>query len=76
MPLQVTEELLWELFMQAGPITSVYMPKDKVTGIHQNYGFVEFRSEEVRAREPCRVARARIRASCKQQRASRMRTTR
>ncbi len=31
---------------QAGPVTSVHMPKDKVTGRHQGYGFVEFRSEE------------------------------
>jgi splicing factor 3B subunit 4 len=40
---QVTEELLWELFTQAGPVASVYLPKDRVTGAHQGYGFVEFR---------------------------------
>ena len=39
--------------MQAGPITSVFMPKDKVTGTHQNYGFVEFRSEEVGGGRVC-----------------------
>ncbi|CAL5373140.1 unnamed protein product [Camellia sinensis] len=43
---QVTEELLWELFVQAGPVVNVYVPKDRVTNLHQGYGFVEFRSEE------------------------------
>lgn len=43
---QVTEELLWELFLQAGPVTNVYVPKDRVTNTHQGYGFVEFRNEE------------------------------
>ena len=43
---QVTEEVLWELFLQAGPVTNVYVPKDRVTSTHQGYGFVEFRNEE------------------------------
>ncbi|RYR39477.1 hypothetical protein Ahy_A09g045031 [Arachis hypogaea] len=43
---QVPEELLWELFVQAGPVVNVYVPKDRVTNQHQGYGFVEFRSEE------------------------------
>lgn len=43
---QVTEEFLWELFVQAGPVVNVYVPKDRVTNLHQGYGFVEFRSEE------------------------------
>ncbi|KAK1288058.1 Polyadenylate-binding protein RBP47B' [Acorus calamus] len=43
---QVSEELLWELFVQAGPVVNVYVPKDRVTNLHQGYGFVEFRSEE------------------------------
>ncbi|XP_057459097.1 uncharacterized protein LOC130749742 [Lotus japonicus] len=43
---QITEELLWELFVQAGPVVNVYVPKDRVTNQHQGYGFVEFRSEE------------------------------
>eukprot|EP00297_Palpitomonas_bilix_P011845 CAMPEP_0113889528 /NCGR_PEP_ID=MMETSP0780_2-20120614/13555_1 /TAXON_ID=652834 /ORGANISM="Palpitomonas bilix" /LENGTH=332 /DNA_ID=CAMNT_0000878653 /DNA_START=118 /DNA_END=1116 /DNA_ORIENTATION=- /assembly_acc=CAM_ASM_000599 len=43
---QVGEELLWELFLQAGPVVNVFMPKDKVTGAKQNFGFVEFRSPE------------------------------
>jgi splicing factor 3B subunit 4 len=44
--LQVTEEILWELCVQVGPVVSVYMPKDRVTGEHQGYGFVEFKSAE------------------------------
>ncbi|KAK3007823.1 hypothetical protein RJ639_014513 [Escallonia herrerae] len=43
---QVSEELLWELFVQSGPVVNVYVPKDRVTNLHQGYGFVEFRSEE------------------------------
>lgn len=43
---KVTEELLWELMVQAGPVVNVHMPKDKVTGKHLFYGFVEFRGEE------------------------------
>jgi splicing factor 3B subunit 4 len=42
----VTEELVWELFTQAGPVVNVYLPKDRVTNAHQGYGFVEFRSED------------------------------
>ncbi|KAJ8609321.1 hypothetical protein CTAYLR_009109 [Chrysophaeum taylorii] len=43
---QLSEELLWEMMLQAGPVVNVHMPRDKVTGSHQGYGFVEFRSEE------------------------------
>lgn len=43
---QVSEELIWELFTQAGPVVNVYLPKDRVTNAHQGYGFVEFRGEE------------------------------
>lgn len=43
---KVNEELLWELMLQAGPIVSVHMPKDKVSGKHLGYGFAEYRSEE------------------------------
>ncbi|KAG1695851.1 Splicing factor 3B subunit 4 [Phytophthora capsici] len=43
---RVTEELLWELMLQAGSVCNVHMPRDKVSGAHQNYGFVEFRTEE------------------------------
>lgn len=43
---KVHDELLWELMLQAGPVVNVHMPKDKVNGQHQGYGFVEFRTEE------------------------------
>lgn len=43
---KVTEALLWELFVQAGPVVSVNMPKDRITGSHQGFGFVEFMAEE------------------------------
>lgn len=43
---KVNEEILYELCLQAGPLVSVFMPRDKVTGNHPGYGFVEFRAEE------------------------------
>ncbi|XP_022090496.1 splicing factor 3B subunit 4-like [Acanthaster planci] len=43
---KVSEALLWELFLQAGPVVNTHMPKDRVTQQHQSYGFVEFMSEE------------------------------
>jgi len=43
---KVEEALLWELFLQAGPVVNVHMPKDRITQNHQSYGFVEFMSEE------------------------------
>ena len=43
---KVNDELLWELMLQAGPVANVHMPKDKVSGNHQGYGFIEFRTEE------------------------------
>ncbi|EKU20233.1 splicing factor 3B subunit 4, partial [Nannochloropsis gaditana CCMP526] len=43
---KVTEDLLWELMQNVGPVVHVHMPRDKVTGMHQCFGFVEFRSEE------------------------------
>lgn len=44
--LKVTEEILWELCTQVGPVVHVYFPKDRVTGEHQGYGFVEFKTPE------------------------------
>jgi splicing factor 3B subunit 4 len=44
--LRVNEEILWELFIQCGPVVNVHIPRDKITGEHQGFGFVEFRSEE------------------------------
>jgi len=43
---QVNEALLWELFLQAGHVVNVHIPKDKLTQQHMGYGFIEFHSEE------------------------------
>lgn len=40
---KVTENVLWELMVQAGPVTSVNMPKDRVTANHQ--GSVEIATQ-------------------------------
>jgi len=42
----VSDELLWELMLQVGPVVSVHIPKDRITNVQQAFGFVEFRSEE------------------------------
>jgi splicing factor 3B subunit 4 len=44
--LRVTEDILWELFVQCGPVFNVHIPRDKITGEHQGFSFVEFRTEE------------------------------
>ncbi|KAF2181892.1 RNA-binding domain-containing protein [Zopfia rhizophila CBS 207.26] len=43
---RVTDQLVWELMLQAGRIQNVHLPKDRVTQTHQGFGFVEFVSEE------------------------------
>jgi splicing factor 3B subunit 4 len=43
---KTTESILWELFLQAGPVINVHIPKDRVTSQHQGYGFVEFQTPE------------------------------
>ncbi|KAJ5972655.1 uncharacterized protein N7479_002573 [Penicillium vulpinum] len=43
---RVTDSLVWELMLQVGRIVNVHLPKDRVTQLHQGYGFVEFLSEE------------------------------
>ncbi|KAL0480798.1 splicing factor 3B subunit 4 [Acrasis kona] len=43
---QVNDEILWELFLQIGPIANVYIPKDRITNTHSGYGFIEFKSEQ------------------------------
>lgn len=40
----VNEDLIWELFIQAGIVNQVYFPWDKITGEHQGYCFVEMQS--------------------------------
>jgi hypothetical protein len=42
----VSEQLLWELMLQAGPVIHVHVPRDRITNETQGFGFVEFRSEE------------------------------
>jgi splicing factor 3B subunit 4 len=44
--LKVSEAILWELMLQAGPVVNVHIPRDKLTKDHQGFGFVEFRTEE------------------------------
>eukprot|EP01128_Nolandella_sp_AFSM9_P007134 TRINITY_DN3822_c0_g1_i1.p1 TRINITY_DN3822_c0_g1~~TRINITY_DN3822_c0_g1_i1.p1 ORF type:complete len:401 (+),score=92.41 TRINITY_DN3822_c0_g1_i1:168-1205(+) len=41
---KVNEALLWELALNCGPVASVYIPRDKLTREHNNFGFVEFQS--------------------------------
>eukprot|EP00471_Norrisiella_sphaerica_P013436 CAMPEP_0184493962 /NCGR_PEP_ID=MMETSP0113_2-20130426/27435_1 /TAXON_ID=91329 /ORGANISM="Norrisiella sphaerica, Strain BC52" /LENGTH=316 /DNA_ID=CAMNT_0026879473 /DNA_START=15 /DNA_END=961 /DNA_ORIENTATION=- len=43
---QVSEELVWELMLQVGPVVNVHMPRDQVTTNHQGYCFCEFRGIE------------------------------
>lgn len=42
---RVTEELLWELFLQAGPLTNVHIPTDKGTGRNKTFAFITYRSQ-------------------------------
>ncbi|XP_013380197.1 RNA-binding protein 7-like [Lingula anatina] len=42
---EVTEELLYELFLQAGPLEKVHIAKDK-DGRRKNYSFIQFKHEE------------------------------
>lgn len=39
---KVTDALLWELMVQAGPVRHVYIPRNRITGAHFGYGFCEF----------------------------------
>lgn len=39
----VDETLLYELFIQLGPVRLLNLPKDRILRKHQGYGFVEFR---------------------------------
>lgn len=43
---QCTEELLWELMCQAGPVVSINMPRDKITHQYAGYAFCEFVDSE------------------------------
>ena len=39
---KVNESLLWELFVQGGPVVNVHMPKDRVTMMHQGKQLLVF----------------------------------
>lgn len=43
---QVTEQLLFELISHISPVVSIKMPKDRITELHQGYGFVELRTSD------------------------------
>lgn len=43
---QVDEALLHELFVQFAPVQSVRLPKDRVSGKQQGFGFVTLYTEE------------------------------
>ena len=32
---RATEPLIWELFLQVGPVVNVFLPKDRISGAHQ-----------------------------------------
>merc|ERR1711937_705701 len=40
------DAIICELFTQVGPVAHVFLPKDRVTGNTQGFGFVEFRNKE------------------------------
>ncbi|XP_069940340.1 RNA-binding protein 7 isoform X2 [Cherax quadricarinatus] len=44
-PERVTQELLYELFLQAGPLHYVRIPKDRATGKLKNFAFVCYRHD-------------------------------
>ena len=39
---KVTEEILYELFLNAGPLEKVTIPKDRETGQQKTFGFILF----------------------------------
>ncbi|KAH0787260.1 splicing factor 3B subunit 4 [Histomonas meleagridis] len=42
----VTNDILFELFNQVGPVHRVIIPRDHLTSRNQGYGFVEFRTAD------------------------------
>lgn len=42
----VTEGLLYEVFIQVAPVRYVNLPKDRILRTHQGFGFVEFKTEK------------------------------
>lgn len=42
---RVTDEIVWELMLQAGPVAHIYLPKDRISQMHQGYAFAEYLTE-------------------------------
>lgn len=42
---RVTDELMWELMYQAGQVVHVFMPKDRISQLHQGFAFAEYYNE-------------------------------
>ncbi|KAK9474000.1 uncharacterized protein V1510DRAFT_391379 [Dipodascopsis tothii] len=42
----VTDAMIWELMIQAGPVMNVHLPKNRITMAHQGFGFVEYATEK------------------------------
>lgn len=42
LPEEVDEDLLYELMLQAAPVVSIYLPRNRFTRQKQGFGFVEF----------------------------------
>ncbi|WWC61955.1 uncharacterized protein I303_104541 [Kwoniella dejecticola CBS 10117] len=40
-----SDALIWELMLQAGPVSNVFLPKDRISMSHQGFGFCEFLTE-------------------------------
>lgn len=43
---KVTREMLYELFVQFGPIIKIRYPKDKISQQHQGFAFIEYFTED------------------------------
>nr|BAS01455.1 splicing factor 3b subunit 4 [Lotharella vacuolata] len=42
---KINEEILWELFLQIGPIATLILPRDKIDFHHFGYCFIEYESQ-------------------------------
>lgn len=51
---RVTDEIVWELMLQAGPLANVYLPKDRISQMHQGFAFAEYLTESD-AEYACRI---------------------
>lgn len=51
---RVTDEIIWELMLQVGPVAHIYLPKDRISQMHQGYAFAEYCTESD-AEYACRI---------------------